>query len=92
MQLFSCCCAGGGKQSAGYESVTPEPVKGVAKSEEARPLPSAMGHSNKKKTPTTTTTKAKSNAFGRGAKKKIKIGGKMWARARACRRSAVFCG
>lgn len=60
----------GGEQSAGNESVTPEPVKGVAKSEEARPLPSAMRHSKKKKPQKnkqqTTTTKAKLPAFGGG--------------------------
>lgn len=33
-------------KNAGNETVTPEPVKGVAKSEEARPLPLIMSHSN----------------------------------------------
>lgn len=36
-------------KNAGNESVTPEPVKGVAMSEEARPLPLIMSHSNNKK-------------------------------------------
>lgn len=36
-------------KSAGSEAVTPEPVKGVAESEEARPLPLIMSHANNNK-------------------------------------------